>query len=159
MKYLFFVRSKIKNLQIFHLKYFPLNVLSRMDANLKFKAERVLFRCTYTSDIFAIAWIQIDWFNFISLTVGSQNRCQFEILINRFWSAELACFWCRQAGEQCCWRRQSWNVKRATVSPGFWVVSLHELQRKFIVGKFRKRDYYLVKHSVGDHSKPNSSSF
>lgn len=93
-----------------------------MDANLKFKAENVLFRLTYTSVIFAMASIQIDFF-FIYLTVDSQNRCKFEILINRFWSAELACFWFRQAGEQCCRRRQSWNVKRARVSPGFWIVS------------------------------------
>lgn len=33
-----------------------------MDANLKFKAENVLFRLTYTSVIFALATIQIDWF-------------------------------------------------------------------------------------------------
>lgn len=89
---------------------------------LLFKVENVLFRCTYTSVIFAIASMQIEFF-FISLSVGSQNRCQFEIFINRFWSAELDCFWCRQAGEQCCRRRQSWNMKHARVSPGFWIVS------------------------------------
>lgn len=33
-----------------------------MDANLIFKAENVIFRCTYDSVIFAIASIQVDLF-------------------------------------------------------------------------------------------------
>lgn len=55
--------------------------LTKMDANLKFKAENVLFRCTYTPVIFARASIQIDWFFSYLLPLVHKRDFNFKFLL------------------------------------------------------------------------------